>query len=93
MVLYLDRSNASAEREGVYICLREDQESVLHEEQRNRVKAALFDEFGEIKAFTTTVGRRVSRDTREQELEALWSKLQSAEAVVTDRLHGMIFVH
>ncbi|MDR4227989.1 pyruvyl transferase [Bacillus mojavensis] len=91
MVLYLDRSNASAEREGVYICLREDQESVLQEEQRNRVKAALFDEFGEIKAFTTTVGRRVSRDTREQELEALWSKLQSAEAVVTDRLHGMIF--
>ncbi|MEC1613677.1 polysaccharide pyruvyl transferase family protein [Bacillus mojavensis] len=91
MVLYLDRSNTSAEREGVYICLREDQESVLKEEQRNRVKAALFDEFGEIKAFTTTVGRRVSRDTRERELEVLWSKLQSAEAVVTDRLHGMIF--
>lgn len=91
MVLYLDRSNASAEREGVYICLREDQESVLQKEQRNRVKTALFDEFGEIKAFTTTVGRRVSRDTREQELEALWSMLQSAEAVVTDRLHGMIF--
>ncbi|MEC1620543.1 polysaccharide pyruvyl transferase family protein [Bacillus mojavensis] len=91
MVLYLNRSNTSAEREGVYICLREDQESVLKEEQRNRVKAALFDEFGEIKAFTTTVGRRVSRDTRERELEVLWSKLQSAEAVVTDRLHGMIF--
>ncbi|MEC1288769.1 polysaccharide pyruvyl transferase family protein [Bacillus mojavensis] len=91
MVLYLDRSNTSAEREGVYICLREDQESVLQEEQRNRVKTALFDEFGEIKAFTTTVGRRVSRDTRERELEVLWSKLQSAEAVVTDRLHGMIF--
>lgn len=91
MVLYLDRSKAPAEREGVYMCLREDQESVLQEEQRNRVKAALCEEFGEIKPFTTTIGRRVSRDTREQELEALWSKLQSAEAVVTDRLHGMIF--
>lgn len=54
-------------------------------------QGALFEEFGEIKSFTTTIGRRVSRDTREQELEALWSKLQSAEAVVTDRLHGMIF--
>lgn len=74
------------------MCLREDQESVLQEDERNRVKAALFEEFGDIKAFTTTIGRRVSRDSREQELEALWSKLQSAEAVVTDRLHGMIFV-
>lgn len=92
MVLYLDRSSTPADREGVYMCLREDQESVLQEDQRNRVKAALFDEFGDIKAFTTTIGRRVSRGTREQELEALWSKLQSAEAVVTDRLHGMIFV-
>ncbi|MEC1581131.1 polysaccharide pyruvyl transferase family protein [Bacillus subtilis] len=91
MVLYLDRSKTPAEREGVYMCLREDQESVLQEDQRNRVKAALFEEFGEIKSFTTTIGRRVSRHTREQELEALWSKLQSAEAVVTDRLHGMIF--
>ncbi len=34
MVLYLDRSKAPAEREGVYMCLREDQESVLQEEQR-----------------------------------------------------------
>lgn len=91
MVLYLDRSKTPAEREGVYMCLREDQESVLQEDERNRVKAALFEEFGDIKAFTTTIGRRVSRDSREQELEALWSKLQSAEAVVTDRLHGMIF--
>lgn len=73
------------------MCLREDQESVLQEGQRNRVKAALIEAFGEIKSFTTTIGRRVSRDSREQELEALWSKLQRAEAVVTDRLHGMIF--
>lgn len=57
MVLYLDRSKTPAEREGVYMCLREDQESVLQEDQRNRVKAALCEEFGEIKSFTTTIGK------------------------------------
>ncbi|WP_121643331.1 polysaccharide pyruvyl transferase family protein [Bacillus vallismortis] len=91
MVLYLDKSKTPAERNGVYMCLREDQESVFKEDERNKVKAALVEEFGDIKAFTTTIGRRVGRDFREKELEALWSKLQSAEAVVTDRLHGMIF--
>ncbi|KAA6447474.1 polysaccharide pyruvyl transferase family protein [Bacillus atrophaeus] len=91
MVLYLDKSAHRAEREGVYICLREDRESALGEEQRHRLKDALAGEFGDIKSFTTTIGRRVDRTSREEELESLWSKLQGAEAVVTDRLHGMIF--
>ncbi|MBT2635506.1 polysaccharide pyruvyl transferase family protein [Bacillus sp. ISL-26] len=91
MVLYLDKSEQHVPREGIFHCLREDRESALTDDERNRVKAALAEEYGELHSFTTTVGRRVSRRTREKELEALWDTLRGAEAVVTDRLHGMIF--
>ncbi|MES5395854.1 polysaccharide pyruvyl transferase family protein [Bacillus amyloliquefaciens] len=91
MVLYLDKSERRLPREGIYLCLREDRESALTAEERTVVKEALAEEYGELHSFTTTVGRRVSRHTREGELEALWNTLKGAEAVVTDRLHGMIF--
>ncbi|MDI5788794.1 hypothetical protein PO124_11400 [Bacillus licheniformis] len=45
-----------------------------------------------VQNFTTTIGRRVSRVSREKELNRLWDQLRGAEVVVTDRLHGMIFV-
>ncbi|WP_426616512.1 polysaccharide pyruvyl transferase family protein [Bacillus velezensis] len=91
MVLYLDKSERHIPREGIYLCLREDKESALTAEDRTMVKEALAKEYGELHSFTTTVGRRVSRHTREKELETLWNTLKGAEAVVTDRLHGMIF--
>ncbi len=74
------------------MCLREDQESVLQEDERNRVKAALLQNSAKSNLYDNDWAPGQPRFT-EQELEALWSKPQSAEAVVTDRLHGMIFAH
>ncbi|MCY8214393.1 polysaccharide pyruvyl transferase family protein [Bacillus haynesii] len=90
MVLYLKKEQQSA-REGVLVCLREDKESFLRPEERKKLLKAVGDEYGGATTFTTTIGRRVSRVSREKELNRLWDQLRGAEVVVTDRLHGMIF--
>lgn len=91
MVLYLKKEQQS-ERDGVLVCLREDKESFLRPEEREKLMKAVGDEYGGVQTFTTTIGRRVSRMSREKELNRLWDQLRGAEVVVTDRLHGMIFV-
>ena len=90
MVLYLKKEQ-QAERDGILVCLRNDKESFLKTEERQALLQAVRDEYGEVKTFTTTIGKRVSRTSREQELNKLWDQLRGAEVVVTDRLHGMIF--
>ncbi|MED1739280.1 polysaccharide pyruvyl transferase family protein [Bacillus swezeyi] len=90
MVLYLKKEQQS-ERDGVFICLRDDKESFLKPEERETLLKAVNDEYGEAKTFTTTIGKRVSRVSRESELNKLWDQLGGAAVVVTDRLHGMIF--
>ncbi|MFN2744358.1 MULTISPECIES: polysaccharide pyruvyl transferase family protein [unclassified Bacillus (in: firmicutes)] len=90
MVLYLKKEQQT-ERDGVFVCLREDKESFLKPEERKTLLSAVRDEYGEAKTFTTTIGKRVSRVSREKELNQLWNRLRGAEVVVTDRLHGMIF--
>ncbi|KKB73527.1 MULTISPECIES: polysaccharide pyruvyl transferase family protein [Bacillus] len=90
MVLYLKKEKQE-ERDGILVCLRDDKESFLKKEERKALLKAVTDEYGGVRTFTTTIGKRVSSVSREMELNKLWDQLRGAEVVVTDRLHGMIF--
>ncbi|EEL48452.1 MULTISPECIES: polysaccharide pyruvyl transferase family protein [Bacillus cereus group] len=91
MVLYLDESIESNQRKGILLCLRNDKESCLDDNQRKEIKQSINEHHGHFEEFTTTVGYRVNNHTREAELKGLWNKLSKSKVVITDRLHGMIF--
>ena len=91
MVLTLDESTKEPKREGVLLCLREDKEAYLTEKERQQLKQHIQETYDPVGLITTTIGKRVDRTTRLDELSALWTELRKAQVVVTDRLHGMIF--
>ena len=91
MVLTLDESSKEQKREGVLLCLREDKEAYLTKEKREQLQQHIQESYDQVGFITTTIGKRVDRTTRLDELSALWTELGKAQVVVTDRLHGMIF--
>ncbi|MFS0655142.1 polysaccharide pyruvyl transferase family protein [Bacillus sp. 179-C3.3 HS] len=91
MVLTLDETHEEQKREGILLCLREDKEAFLTPTQRQTLQQQLEETYDKVGLMTTTIGKRVDRTTRLDELTSLWNQLRQAEVVVTDRLHGMIF--
>ncbi|WP_353854527.1 polysaccharide pyruvyl transferase family protein [Bacillus sp. Bos-x628] len=91
MVLSLDESSKNYEREGILLCLREDKEAYLPPHKRSQLQQSVKKEYEKVALFTTTIGKRVDRTTRFEELSSLWNQLRQTQVVVTDRLHGMIF--
>lgn len=82
----------AAERCGILLCLRSDQESVLTE----AVQRGIFcwaEETGREVRFTDTVLNRwpVPQWERGALLNAKLREFREAEVVVTDRLHGLLF--
>lgn len=92
MVLSLKKDNHSLERKGCLLCLRSDCEKTRTDEQEQMIRqktAELFDS-----AVTDTdmvVPGSVSKEQRDTVLQAKFDEFSSAELVITDRLHGMIF--
>ncbi|MBI4915344.1 MAG: polysaccharide pyruvyl transferase family protein [Acidobacteria bacterium] len=91
-VLSMPVCSGGAPREGVLVCLRSDCESALGVGGRADLLADLAERIPGIRMTDTVLARtdRLSLDERSRELEALLATFQAAEAVVTDRLHGMI---
>lgn len=88
LALSLKYKNNSG-RLGSLICIREDRES-------SGVNTEMIGDFLSRKGMkpdriSTVIDQEVSLDNREEHLEKLLSKISSAEVVVTDRLHAVIF--
>ena len=92
MVLSLKKDKHNFERKGCLLCLRGDCEKTRTDEQEQIIRqktAELFDS-----AVTDTdmvVPGSVSKEQRDTVLQAKFDEFSSAELVITDRLHGMIF--
>ncbi|WOP23590.1 hypothetical protein R0I01_09540 [Bacillus pumilus] len=84
MVLTLDEASKEQKREGVLLCLREDKEAYLTKESRQQLQQHIQDTYDQVGFITTTIGKRVDRTTRLDELSALWTELRKAQVVVTD---------
>lgn len=92
IVLYSKYGSAAGKRENkVILCLRSDQEAVLDAGTKEALKVLAQAEFSKFECMDTQKPYFVSVAQREQELQKVMAKLQSAQLVITDRLHGMIF--
>lgn len=93
MVLSMDFTNLAPEKSsGVLVCLRPDPEKVMSNRVQNDIYASLLRNFAHVGFFTTNPAHSPVRiHDWEDAFNELLRKVASAELVVTDRLHGMIF--
>jgi len=92
IVLSLDQSEPQKQRKGVVICMRKDAEKSLSNDQNDFIIETARAHFGEPIFYDTHIGKsKMSLAEREDELHKIWDVFKSAELVITDRLHGMIF--
>lgn len=92
MVLYLNECRSGQERHGCLLCLRSDRERTRTEEQEDVIRRQAEELFGEAVSRTDMIaGSSVPVSNREKALQEKFDQFRSAELVITDRLHGMIF--
>ena len=91
VVLYMQRMKSKAERKGALLCLRKDIEKVLEDKDIQEMRKFLASKGINYSYTTTVIDKKVTARTRERELMKKWNEFSSAQIVITDRLHGMIF--
>lgn len=93
IVLYLDESRDGDAREGALLCMRDDKERVTDGCSSAAIRSALADRRLAVHETSTVVNTpcRIDASNRDAVLDSKWDEFRSAEVVVTDRLHGMIF--
>ncbi|ROS65585.1 polysaccharide pyruvyl transferase family protein [Vibrio crassostreae] len=72
----------------VLFCLREDDESDISKEQREKM---LENSELEYDVFDTTIPENINNDQRKQKLDDVLKMFSEYEYIVTDRFHGLIF--
>ena len=82
-------------KQGVGMCIRNDKESCLSDEDKNLLMEQVGQKYSRINNFSTTI--TTEKDIfGEERRNLVLSKLQEIsqfELVITDRLHGMIFAY
>lgn len=92
MALLLNKCENDQKRSGCLLCLRTDREKTRTDVEDKVVREQMNQIFGgRVSESDMYIGRRVPIERRELELENKFQEFRSAELVVTDRLHGMIF--
>lgn len=92
IVLSLDKTIPSKERNGVIICLRNDKEKKLNQQEEEILFEIIDKSFDKKTTRDTHIGgKNLSLFSRTKALFSIWEDFKGAEVVITDRLHGMIF--
>lgn len=89
MALYAGPFRSAAREDKVLLCLRGDRERVERAELPEAVRRAAGG--AAVETVDTVVLRHVPLVAEDAEIDSLLGRFASARAVVTDRLHGMIF--
>ena len=87
IVLSIKLEQSSQQRNGGLICLRNDVEGSLSNQEKNEI-GALFSTYETI---DTCLPKDINVFERESAILNLLDKIAKAEIVITDRLHGVIF--
>ena len=94
IVISLDKQKPEQKRNGAVLCLRQDKERNLTNDQITFMENEVNSHFETVSYYDTHINRdNLSIEEREGELNKIWDAFRSAELVVTDRLHGMIFCY
>ncbi|WP_026452208.1 polysaccharide pyruvyl transferase family protein [Aequorivita capsosiphonis] len=94
IVISLDKEKPMQNRRGAVICMRSDKEKNITEDQALFITNQIKTRFDAVKYYDTHIDKNnLNVEERETELAKIWDTFKSAELVVTDRLHGMIFCY
>ena len=77
-------------RSGILVVLRKDKESYFSQQDKQALVDYLKDNY-KVTVTDNTNGGSFNNEIRERRLYEFWNTFSSAQVVVTDRLHGMIF--
>jgi len=88
-VLGYGYSPARRKRSGVLLCRRHDWESALNADRRREIAKACIGL--DVRELDTSVSYHIQPAHRESEMLRVLEEFASARAVITDRLHGVIF--
>lgn len=94
IVLSLNKTkkNQIRSKKKVVICIRQDEESSLSHQDKKDLYGILHERYELVEYRDTHIGDvKLSDDEAMRALEDIWTSFRSADLVVTDRLHGMIF--
>lgn len=91
MVMRLKINLCLGERKGCLLCLRSDKEKTLSDEMTSVVKQETCRLFNSVVSIDTVLPYGIPLNDRNVELEKIFKRFGTAELVITDRLHGMIF--
>ena len=92
MVFYLNKCEKNVSRVGAILCLRNDLEKTLSEENETLIYKQIHQLFGDnITKTDMYAPYKVSTENRNQELTKKFDQFKGAKLVITDRLHCMIF--
>ncbi|MDB8558413.1 polysaccharide pyruvyl transferase family protein [Turicibacter sanguinis] len=91
IVFSLKRIDNKRKRNGALLCLRDDQEQILSNDEKNEIKFILTSFFSSVKNTDMKASHRINKKQRLALLEEKFKEFQESELVITDRLHGMIF--
>ncbi len=92
MVLALNECIDQTHRKGCLLCLRTDREKTIDDASMQIIHDQAQQLFGAHVTHTDMImGKHIPIAQRDAALEQKYSEFRSAELVITDRLHGMIF--
>lgn len=89
--LNLNSSVFQQKRNGVLLCFRDDSEKVFSNDKRTTIEQILKQNNLNFSNTSTVIFNGVSQKNRKKELKKKWKEFSSAQLVITDRLHAMIF--
>jgi pyruvyl transferase EpsI len=91
IVSSLSERAGSGKRKGILLCLRADREK--NESSKQSIEKLLCSIPADDREFLDTYGACYAAPygMQKEQIEKFWERMQHAELVITDRLHGMIF--
>ena len=91
MTMILER-RFDKKRNGILLCMRSDKEKTVTSEEQKLLEGSLRNRY-KVYSTDTCYNRIVDPASRKDLLERKLERFASAELVITDRLHGMIFAY
>lgn len=91
IVMMLQKPDVKLSRHGILVCLRNDKEKTITDENRRIMLALLNKKYDKITYSDTVVRRNIGPDESNYMVQLKLREFAASELVITDRLHGMIF--
>jgi exopolysaccharide biosynthesis predicted pyruvyltransferase EpsI len=91
IVMTLKYRRQSNSRDGVILCLRNDQEKALNSDNHNIIHQFACDNFNNVNIYDLFIEKRLIFNDYKMLLQDTLHNFSRSQLVITDRLHGMVF--